>query len=157
MHKAYLIPLLALVGVVVLLPAGGAETSMAANTTNASDVSDYYDTVDPSDVDNDSYMNNRTNATLENSTSFLADIGGFFIGTNQQTQAGAGALVLGLTVFGSALGAIGLSGAGIVGGAVLGTVSIAALVVMGMAPGWLWIVVLFIVGSMGTAAFYRLW
>lgn len=128
------------------------------NTTNISEKAPYY-ADENAQVDNESWLEGNRNATLENTTTWVTRLGSFVIGTkpgSSQDEA-AGALLVGLLMFGLVLGSIGPNRVGFVAGSTMGSATIAGLVISGLAPEWLWAVVLFVIGIVATAAFFRVY
>jgi hypothetical protein len=140
----------------LLLVAGSATPAAAVNNSTIDTVAPYYDNVSD-DVDNESWLRGIETPSIENATTLLTRLGSFVVGTKTGSAAdeAAGALMVGLIVVGVTLGLVGPSQVGFVAGSVAGSVTIAALVIGGLAPEWLWAVVLFLIGTVAATVFYR--
>lgn len=157
-----IVAVLALAGVVLaatVVGIGMLSGATAANnsTTNVDDVAPYYAN-NSTEVNNESWMSGHENATLDNMVSMATRVGGFVIG-NQQAQDGVGpanGLVLALVVFGVVATAGARSRVGTVGGIVLGIASAATLSTVGLAPRWLFAIIVFGVGLVAAAALLRI-
>ena len=151
------IVLAATVAGIVWLP--GNQVAAANNeTTSSLDEKAPYYADNTSDVNNESWMAGHENATLDNVVSMATRVGGFVIGT-RQAQGGVGpanGLVLALLVFGVVATAGSRSRVGTVGGSVLGIAAAATLSVAGLAPSWLFAVIMFGVGLVAAAALLRI-
>lgn len=133
----------------------GPAIAQSDNTTNVSDIAPYYENNSTS-VQNDTWLEGRGDATLENTTGMFARIGTFVVGSGVRGEnVWAGPLVLGLVLVGAALGALAGT-AGIVAGSVVGVALVATLVQLGLAPAWVWAVVLFALGLVATTVYIRL-
>lgn len=137
------------IGAILLLTVYAAPASAQANNTTA----DYYNNT-TTVVGNASWMAGHEDATLANTTHFLTRLATFVIGDGG-SGAAAGTLFTGLIIFGVVGAMTAGSRPGMVGGAVLGVGSIAGLVAAGFAPQWLYAVVLFVLGIIGTAVYRR--
>jgi len=144
----------------LVAPAGASTAGVAAqenNTTNISDVASYYDN-ESAVVANESWMDGREIWTLDNGLNYLSRLSTFVIGSGHTAQGGAGsagALVTGLVVFGVFAGMVVGSGVGAVAGAVLAVATTVGVIQIGLAPAWLYAVVLFLLGGLATTAFVR--
>ena len=136
------VPLLATVG-----PAVAQDNNSTINGT-----APYYDN-QTTQVDNQSWMSGRENATLDNTFHFASRITTFVVGDGD--QAADGPLLVGLFVLGAVLGVTVGSGVGIVGGGVLTVIALFGASAMDLAPGWLYPVALFGVGLLLAASFKR--
>jgi len=142
-----------------MLP-GAPFSATAANDspTNPNETKAPYYADNDTHVNNESWMNGHENATLDNVVSMATRVSGFVIG-NRDAQGGAGpanGLVLALVVFGVVATAGGRSRVGTVGGSVLGIAAAAALSAVGLAPSWLFAVIMFGVGLVAAAALLRI-
>jgi hypothetical protein len=119
--------------------AAAQSTTTTTNTTNISDKAPYYANESPA-IANQSWIAGRSEATLPNMTSYLTDIGTFVIGGGVAAQGGgsAGALLTGLVVAGVFVLAIGRAPVGSVGGTVLSVSVGGALTFVGLAPQWMY-------------------
>lgn len=160
-----LVAALAVIGTIVLvglLPAsaGAAGLDVAAqenNTTNISDVAGYYNETNTS-VANESWMDGRSTWSFDNGVNYLTRISTFLIGSGHAAAGGAGsagALVTGIAVIGAFGGMMVGSGVGAVAGGVLGVATTIGVIEIGLAPSWLYAVVLFLIGGIATTAFVR--
>lgn len=149
-HRRILVVAILILAALVAVPSATAQE----NTTNASDVAPYYAN-NSTYIANESWMENRTDPTLENTTSLFTRLGTFIIGSGVRGQnVWAGPLVLGLVFIGAALGALA-GNAGIVAGSVVAVAMLRGMVVVGLAPAWLWPVALFALGLVLTGIYIR--
>jgi hypothetical protein len=109
------------------------------------------------DVPNETWMDGREDATLDNTTHYLTRVVSFVIGGGVGAQGGgaAGPLVAGLSVFGVVLGVVARGRTGSVGGGVMAIVAAAALVSAGFAPTWMYAVVVIALGLVLAGVFIR--
>ncbi|MGZ0745721.1 hypothetical protein [Haloparvum sp. AD34] len=118
------------------------------NTTNLSDKAPYYAN-ETSDVANESWMQGRENATLDNILAYAGRIDAFIIGSGYETQGNTGyaaPLLVGVLLAGGIIGTGVGTGVGLVGGGVIMVSTVYAFVQVGIAPQWLYALVLFGVG-----------
>jgi len=118
------------------------------NTTNLSDKAPYYAN-ETSDVANESWMQGRENATLDNILAYAGRIDSFIVGSGVQAQGDAGyaaPLLVGVLLVGGIIGTGVGTGIGLVGGGVIMVATVFAFVQVGIAPAWLYPLVLFGVG-----------
>jgi hypothetical protein len=135
----------------VAVPAVGTPTP----TPNVSERAPYY-ADNNSIVDNQAWMDDRQDPTLDNVTHYLTRVGGFVIGSETSGGGGAaGVLALALVLGGIVLGTFVGNGVGPVGGGVLGLVGVAGLAGAGLMPTWLFATALFGIGLVLTAAVIR--
>jgi len=130
-----------------IVPVGGA-VAQTNNTTNVSDVAPYYEG-NTSEVNNESWMSGRENATLDNIVHYATRIGPFVIGgTGAEAQGGGyvGPAMVSLFIMGFILSMLLSSRAGVVGSVTIAIASAGGLANAGVAPGWIFAVVLFVVG-----------
>lgn len=130
-----------------VVPAGAA--AQTNNTTNVSDVAPYYEN-ESTQVDNQSWMNGRQNATLDNIVHYATRIGPFIIGgTGTSAQGGGyvGPAMISLFFLGFILSMLLSSRAGVVGSVTIAIAAGGGLASAGVAPGWLFAVALFVVGA----------
>ena len=127
------------------------------NTTNISDVAGYYNN-SSAVVANESWMDGREEWSFDNGTNYLTRLSTFLIGSGHTAQGGvgsAGALITGLAVFGMFAGMLVGSGVGAVAGMVLAVSTTVGVIRIGLAPAWLYAVLLFLLGGLATTAFVR--
>lgn len=136
-------------GLVVLVLVLSLTAPAAGQVTNTSAA--YYNGTG-STVDNATWMDGRTDPTLENSTHMFSRIGGVTIGAGERA---AGTLLIGLLAFAVVVSITGTSDVGIVGGGVVSLITISALTRAGFAPGWMWLIVLFGLGAVAFRIFKR--
>ena len=105
--------------------------------------------------DTSGWVDGATNATLATLANYVARVPGVAVGGSG--LGGVAALALGIVVVTGIMAAPSTVNAGPVAGAVVGTVGIAAVVSIGLAPQWLWVVALFGIGGVGAAVVIRLW
>lgn len=139
----------------------GVTPGVAANNTttaaNLSDVAPYYANQSTA-VNNASWMANHSDPTLQNATFHLVRFVSFVIGTGDPAPGGVGLtgpLMLTLTLMGAFLGTLVNTRTGMVGGGVLAVMAIAAFSTVGMAPSWLYVVLLFVLGLILSAVARR--
>jgi len=139
-----------------LLTISGIGTVAAANnSSNVSDVAPYY-TANDSQVMNETWLENNTEPTAENTTSLFVRLSTFVIGSGVRgNQVWAGTLTMGIVFGGAVIGAVA-GVAGVVGGAVIGFAMLSGMVTLGMAPAWVWPVALFALGLILTGVYIRL-
>lgn len=141
--------------VMSIVPAGAAQTN---NSTDISDVAPYYEDNSTSEVRNESWMANRQSPTLDNTTHYLTRVGGFVIGS-APAQGGvgpAGIMLLSLTLFGAFIGAGEGRTLGPIGGSVLAVVLASSVATIGLAPHWIYAVMVFALGLVLAAVSMRL-
>ena len=131
---------LIVVGIVVLLGIAGIGSISSSAQQNAS----YYNN-STTEIGNASWMEDREDPTLGNTSHFISRIATTILGSGD-LGAGANALLSGLLVSGLFVGAIGRSRTGVVGGATMGILVAAGLTAAGYAPTWVYGVLLAVVG-----------
>lgn len=150
-------PILVLVVLVaiVAIPLTAAP-AVAQNETNTSDeIPGLYEN-ETDDVDNESWMSGREDATLENVTHFATRFGTFVIGNDaDSTDSASSSLVLGLIILGAMIGATAGAGVGLVGGGILAIASLFGIIAIDLAPEWFFAVALFLVGVLLSAVAKR--
>lgn len=121
-------------------------------------VANYYGN-ETTEVDNESWTTDHREPTLANWTHYITRIGSFVVGDGGDAQGGgsANALIIGLLFLGAFVGVAVRGQVGTVAGAVLGVIGIAGLVATAVVPGWLYPVVLFILGAVLSVVAIRLW
>jgi len=133
-----------------LVGVAGAQQTTATNNSTINETAPYYATSSSNvTVDIDTWLEGRTDPTLDNITNIATRIGPFVIGggtANTVGTAQAGALVTGLMVLAVFLGTIMGTRVGSVGGATLATAIAAGIVEVGLAPQWMWAIVVMGVG-----------
>ncbi|RDZ65979.1 hypothetical protein C5B90_06425 [Haloferax sp. Atlit-12N] len=117
------------------------------NSTDINETAPYYAN-NSSNVSVDTWLEGRSDPTLDNITNIATRIGPFVIGGGSTSigSAQAGALVTGLMVLAVFLGAVMGSGVGSAGGATIAVAIAAAIVQVGLAPQWMWAIVVLGVG-----------
>lgn len=105
----------------------------------------------------DEHLNGSTDGSLDDIVGMATQLGGYVIGGGGTGQGlpNAGVLVLGLTVSGTLLAALLGAGVGTVGGGVAITMIVAGLVQTGLAPEWLWAMILIGIGLVVATATIR--
>jgi hypothetical protein len=104
------------------------------------------------------WLKDRQDPTLVNVSAMVTRLGTFVVGTGGTTQGGggpAGVVVFGLTLIGVVLGVVRGSSVGSVGGPILLIAAAAVIVSVGLAPMWLYAVILLGVGIVAAAAILR--
>lgn len=132
------------------------EHTVELQSSSPSDIAPYYEN-QSADVQNETYMEDRKNATLDNVTHFITRIGTFVIGSGQ-AQGGVGPIsswIIALLGFGVFLAAIVGTDVGPVGGATLGLAAAAGLAGAAIAPIWIYGLGVFVVGIVVATAFIR--
>lgn len=128
-----------------------------ATGANVSDKAPYYDN-QSDQVRNETWMDNRTEPTLDNTTHYLTRVGGFVIG-QQPAQGGvgpAGVMLLSLVLFGSFVGLSEGRSVGPIGGAVLAVALASGVATVGLAPHWIYAVVIMGLGLVLAAVAIRI-
>jgi hypothetical protein len=134
-----------------------AAANNSTTSTNISDVAGYYDN-ESAVVANESWMDGREEWSFDNGTNYLTRLSTFLVGSGHTAQGGAGsagALITGLAVFGMFAGLLVGSGVGAVAGMVLAVSTTVGVIRIGLAPAWLYAVLLFLLGGLATTAFVR--
>lgn len=144
-----------------IAPASAAEgTVMQTNTTNnTTTVPGYYENSSGADgVGIGSWLEGRTDPTLDNMTALATRVGPFVIGSGTAQGGGpAGTLLLSLVVGGLFIGSMLRAPVGSVGGGVLGVVVVSGMASVGLVPTWIWAAVLMGIGSVLAAVAIRAW
>jgi hypothetical protein len=135
------------------LSAGG---GAAAAQSNVSNTSPYYNNT-TDEIDNETWMEGREEPTLTNVSAWVTRVSTFVIGSGGAGGGvgAAGALLTGALVFALVIAMVGATEVGVVGGAVAGISGVFLLVELGLAPSWLYVVVLGALGIVATAVFLR--
>ena len=126
-------------------------------TESVDEKAPYYDGAN-TEVQNESWMQGRDRATLENVLHLASRFGTFVVGGGESAQGGigsAGPLLVGTVLLGAMIGASVRSGVGSVGGGVLSIAGIVGLQAIDVAPSWLYPVVLFGLGIVLSSVFKR--
>jgi len=95
-------------------------------------------------VDNESWLEGNEDPTAENTTSLIGRVGSFIIGSD--TGSALGALLTSVITGGMVVSMIGGSRLGMVGGATTGVLTLGGMTAAGLAPTWMWALVIFGVG-----------
>lgn len=127
-HVANVLLLVLLVGAIAL-PAGAQNEPYYNNTTA---------------VDNATWLEGNQDPTAENTTSLLGRVGTFIVGSEQGSALGA--LLTSLMTGGMVVSMIGGSRVGMVSGATVGVTTLGGMTAAGLAPAWMWAIVVFGVG-----------
>lgn len=150
-----LVVVLAFVLIAVLagfvIPAAGATNNSSLNET-----APYYG--------NQTAVGNQSDwlpgeVTLDTIGNVSSRLGPYVIGTGEQIPGGttyAGTIITGLVMVGIFIGAVGYTSAGAAAGAVVAAVAGYGLVEVGLAPQWLRLIVLVVIGAVAAVAVYRL-
>lgn len=135
--------------IVTVIAISGGVASAQSTPDNVTNKTGYYDNTSTT-VNNQSYFDGRENATLDNTVGMLTRLGTYIVGTDDSdtSLSGGATLVFGAIVWGAVLAMSSWSRTGMVGGGVLGTAAVAGLVSTGLAPEWLWFVVLLVAGGL---------
>jgi hypothetical protein len=152
--------ILVICGVAAVVALGTLPGGAAAQTNNTTNTTatppGYYEnasTTTPS-----GWLEDRQDPTLVNVSALATRVGTFVIGSGSTTQGGggpAGVVVFGLVVVGSVLGVVRGASVGSVAGPILLIAAAAVIVSVGLAPLWLYAVILLGVGVVGAAAILR--
>ena len=102
--------------------------------------------------DQDGWMGNRTNSSIDNVAHMTTRVATFFIGGSGGAYATFTGLLIGLAF----VGLLGVSRGGIAVGAVAGVVSAAVLAEVGLAEQWVYAVLLMVVGIVLAVVYFRL-
>lgn len=135
---------------VVMVSSAATGTAVATTAPNNTTPNYYNETVT---VNNESWMEGRENATLDNTVNMLTRVGTFVIAGSG--SGAIGAVLTGLMVFGAVLSMLGDTAVGVGGGAVLGVATIAALSLAGFVSSWVWALTVFAVGVVCAAVLIR--
>lgn len=108
------------------------------------------------DVNNESWTQNRTDVTTDNTTAYIVRVGTFVIGSETNQSSVAGSLLTGLLVFGFIITVLGSSKAGVVAGGAIGLTTAFTLVEVNIAPLWIYVLALAITGLLVTAVYIRI-
>lgn len=136
------------VGVGSLGVAGANGTNNSSNAT-LNDTAPYYAN-ESAAVNSSAWFAGKSEVSLPNVTGMLTRLGPYIIGTGSTMQGGvgySGPIVLGLLVAGVFVGATAGVNLGWEGGSVVSLVVAYGLIDVGLAPPWLKIVVLMLLGS----------
>jgi hypothetical protein len=151
-HLRFVIPaMIVLLFGASLIAIGSA--SEAPHTAQTANNSSYYDD-NRSLVNNETWMDNRSNATAENSTHMLTRIGSFVVGGGEEGGP-VGALLTSLIMGSVVVGFVGVSRIGMVAGGTVGVLTLGGMASAGWAPGWLFALVIFGVGLVLTTVLIR--
>lgn len=132
---------------------GGLNQSLRVQAPLPSDLAPI--NVNATDPDTKNWTNGSSNATLDTVGSYVSRVPGVAIGG---TGTGSAApLLLGILVVAGLTAAPSAVSAGPVAGAVVGVSAIIGVVAVGLAPQWLYAIVLFALGAVATAVVIRLW
>lgn len=102
------------------------------------------------------WTNGSQNASLDTMADYIGRVGGIVFGGRGGVGA-APAILLGFVMMGVVVVGGSSVGAGPVAGAVAGISVIGVITAVGLAPAWLWAVVLFGLGAVATAVVVRAW
>lgn len=120
-------------------------------------VGDYYAN-ESSNVNSDAWFAGVENATMDDIISMSLRLGPYIIGTGEPVGGGAGyagVLLLGLLVAGIFVGAVAGTPLGGSGASVVALIAGYGLVEVGLAPEWMKIVLLFLLGGVASVVFIR--
>lgn len=140
-----------LAGILALSAPAAAQT----NNSTLNDTAPYYD--------NQSEIGNQTdwlpqNISLDSIGEVSSRLGPFVIGSGQQIPGGttyAGTIVTGLLMVAIFIGGTAFTSLGAAGGAVVASVAGYGLIELGLAPSWLRVVILLIIGIIAAVAIRR--
>lgn len=150
-----------LVIVALLSAASSAPAAAATNTTTTNatlnDTAPYY--VNQTTVGNQSgWFPNGSNVTLDTLGRMASRLGPFIIGTGSPIPGGttyAGTLMMGIVMVAIVLGAYSFTPAGLEGGIVAAATVGYAMTSLGLAPSWLKLVLLMVIGVVAAIAALR--
>jgi hypothetical protein len=154
-----------IVAVLAFALLGGAATGSVIaqsenNTTNEtlSEKAPYYNGTS-TDVGLDSWLDGRTDPSLDNITALATRVGPFIIGSGAAAPGGgpASTLMLALVVGGMFGGAMMRAPLGTAGGGVLAVITVSGLVAVGLVPTWIWAAVLLGVGGVLASVVINVW
>lgn len=143
--------LLAVLTALVALPL--LATPAAAQQNNSTTVPEYYNDSRNVSGDQDEWLNNDSNATLDKVVNLATRAGTFVVAGGGSQEVGA--VFIALLVFGAVVSIVGGSAPGTIAGVVVGVFTIAALAASGFAASWLWALVVFAVGVVLSTALIR--
>jgi len=95
-------------------------------------------------VQNETWLEDNEEATAENTTNLLGRVGTFIIGSERGSAVGA--LLTSLMTGGIVLGMLGGSRLGMVGGSTVGVMTLGGMTAAGLAPPWMWALVMIGIG-----------
>ena len=144
------------VEILAVIAISGGAIGVASAQDNVTNKTGYYNG-SSTFVENESYYDGRENASLDNTINMLTRLGTYIVGTDssETSLSGGATLLFGAIVWGAVLAMSSWSRTGMVGGGVLGTVTVAGLVTAGLAPLWLWGVILFVLGLLAARPILR--
>jgi hypothetical protein len=148
---------LVLIGLITAPAAGQSSPTPTATPTSTPTNTTYYEGAN-TDVNNETWLAGKEDASLEDQVSLLTRIATMIVGPGPTTQGGggpAGVLVFGMVLLGSAVAAVGRSTTGAIGGSAVMIALAGGIVELGFVPQWMWAVVLLGIGVMLTASFLR--
>lgn len=137
-----------LVFMAVFSASGTVGVVAAENNTSINDTGPYYNDT-TKNVSMEAWLNGSQNASLDDIVGMALRIGPVVVGVGPMAPGGignAGTFVVALLVIGAAFGAIVGTGVGMVGTVVLAVAVFASIVAAGIAPEWLFAVLLFGLG-----------
>lgn len=158
-YIGWIMVVIGIVGLGISVFGAGSAAAQTNNTTvnytNLSDTAPYYP--------NQTAVGNQTswfpeNVSLDSIGQMVARTGPYVIGTGDQIPGGttyAGTLATGLVMVGIFIGSAAFTGIGIGAGAVIASVAGYGLVELGLAPSWLRIILLLIIGVVAAVAALR--
>jgi hypothetical protein len=152
-----------ILGVVVTVGAvgWGAHTAAAQSTNNSTNVSDaapYYESADPDQVeaDQNEWLAGIEEPTLTGMADLLTRIGTVWVGVGSGQGGGpAGVMLTGLVVLGTVLSTAAATRVGPVAGGALAVTTVLTLGGLGLIPGWVTAVALFILGAVAVGVMRR--
>lgn len=121
--------LLSLLFASIIIPVAGQNETYYNNSTS---------------VNNQTWLEGDSEPTAKNTTSLIGRVGTFIVGSGGTS--GLGALLTSLITGGIIVSMIGYNRVGMVGGATTGVMTLGGMTVAGLAPGWMWALVVFGVG-----------
>jgi len=147
---------LVLFGLLTLLVTGasGVAEAQSTTTTPLNETAPYYDNQTSTGNQTD-WFPDGANVTLDTLGKMGTRLGPYIIGTGEQIPGGnayAGTIITGLVMVGVFVAATAFTAVGATGGIVIASTTGYGLVSLGLAPGWLKLVLLMIIGVLAARA-----
>lgn len=152
-----LLGVLALLAIATMAPGGGGVVLAQENNSSLNDTAPYYN--NSTSIGNQSeWYPDGENVTLDTLGEMATRLGPYIIGTGEQIPGGAtyaGTIITGLAVTAVFLGAVAFTSLGAAGGVVVAATVAYGMTTIGLAPPWLKVVLLMIIGVIAAVAALR--
>jgi len=129
----------------------------AQNNSTLNETAPYYAN-NSSQVNQSAWFAGYENVSLDSIAGMATRLGPFIIGTGPVIPGGvgyAGPIITGLVVAGVFLGSVAGTGMGSEAGSVVALVTVYGLIEVGLAPAWIKVVVLFLIGTVTAVVVIR--